>query len=247
MKKTSILISIIFFTASCYTFETQPKLDVFHKEIPIAGNTNIYFQNIHGSLEIFGWGKNKMIVNAAKYGTNSQRRQIDIDFDKKDNNITMNTLYPRFNDKSNFVNFELRVPEKITFKQIKINKGNFISNQVYGELNVDIETGHIELEDFSGRCRLSTQKGYILARIYEIKKEDDFSFKTQKGDIYIYLPTKINATIEAETAEGKVKSEIIDKNKEKTPVQKWNQILGKGEARLKIQSLEGNINIRKIF
>ena len=236
----------IFLFASCQTFSTIPMVREFYKNIELNKNSSIYFENLHGDLEIIGWEKDSIEIYAKKTGTDSQLRQTHIDILKKEDNLYIKTLFPRADTQSIFVDFELRVPENILFKKIEIKKGNLNSFQIYGELQVSIKEGNIEIEDFSGTCNVFTDKGYIVARIFENREKDNFTIKTTDGDIRLYLPPQLDAQIEAETRQGEILSDFELEEREKESQKKWTKTLGKGGTKIKIKSGSGEIQIKKI-
>lgn len=240
-----MILLTLYFT-SCKTFSTYPQVREFHKQLPLEENSNIYFENSQGDLEIIGWKKNLIEIKATKSGADSLLRQTDIEIKKRGNNLYIKTHLPRGDIRNFFVDYELRVPEKILFKEIKIGLGNLKTMQVYGELKASIEKGNIEIEDFSGICGVFADEGYIAARIFENRKDDEFSFKTSDGDIKLYLPSEPNAQITAETRVGNISSDFIPEEEKKETLKTWEQALGKGEAKIKIKSWSGKIIIGKI-
>lgn len=209
-------------------------------------NSSIYFENSQGDLEITGWKKNQIEIKAVKSGADSLLRQTDIEIKKRGKNLYIKTHLPRGDLSKFFVDYELRVPEKILFKEIKIGLGNLKTMQVYGELKASLEKGNIEIEDFSGICELFADEGYIVARIFENKKDDVLNFKTSNGDIKLFLSAEPNVKITAETRVGDISSDFIPEEEQKEPGKAWEQTLGKGEAKIKIKSWSGKIIIKKI-
>ncbi len=249
MKKTLSFIFIFLLALyfnGCRTFSPYPQVREFYKEMALEENSSIYFENLQGDLDIIGWKKNQIEIRAAKSGADSLLRQTDIEIKKEGRNLYIKTHLPRGDLSRFFVDFELRVPEKVLFKEIKISSGNLNSMQIYGELKASIETGNIEIEDFSGLCEVFADEGYIAARIFENKKDDVFSFKTSDGDIKLYLPSVPNAQITAETRVGTVISDFIPEVEQKEALKTWEQTLGKGAAKISIKTWSGKIIIKKI-
>ena len=242
----TLLFLLALFLSGCLVFSPYPRVREFHKEMDLEENSSIYFENLQGDLEIIGWKKNKIEINAAKTGTDSQLRQTNIEIKKKEKSLFLKTYYPRGDIDNVFVDFELYVPEKVLFKEIKIEKGNLSSIQVYGELKASIEAGNIEIEDFSGICEITTEEGYIVARIFENKQGDDLNLKAANGDIQLYLPSKPNAQITAETHRGDIISDFTPEEKKKESLKMWKETFDKGEAKINIETWTGKIIIKKI-
>jgi DUF4097 and DUF4098 domain-containing protein YvlB len=240
-----IFLLVLYFSG-CRTFSSYPQVREFYKQMALEENSSIYFENLQGDLEIIGWEKNQIEIKAAKSGADSLLRQADIEVTKKGKNFYIKTHPPRGDLSKFFVDFELRVPEKVLFKEIKITSGNLNSMQIYGELKASIETGNIEIEDFSGLCEVSTDEGYIAARIFENKKDDMLSFKTSDGDIKLYLPSVPNVQITAETRAGNISSDFIPEEEKNESLKTWEQTLGEGAAKIKMKTWGGKIIIKKI-
>ncbi|MFQ6070561.1 MAG: hypothetical protein ACE5LC_08570 [Candidatus Aminicenantales bacterium] len=248
MRKTGILltISLLLLTLqSCVTFSNIPLVREFYRELELKDGSVITFDNLHGDLVVFGWQKEKAEIRATKTGTDSQLRQTDIEVKKKGNELVIKTFFPRADIKNVFVDYELRLPSQVVFKEIKIEKGDVSFYQLYGGLNLSLGEGDIEIEDLGGKCRLVVDEGNVVARIYEIKGSDDFLFKTNKGNLRLYLPPEISARIEAETRLGKIESELVGEE-EKLPAKKWSRSYGKGEALIRLQCWEGNIELKSL-
>jgi DUF4097 and DUF4098 domain-containing protein YvlB len=249
MKKTFafiLLIPLALLFTNCQTFSPIPQVREFHKEMDLEKNSIIHFENLQGDLEIIGWKKNKIEINVEKTGTNSQLRQTDIEVKKEEKNIYIRTYFPRGDIRRVFVDYELHVPENILFEEIKIEKGNLSSIQIYGELKASIQEGNVEIEDFSGACNVRTEEGYITARIFENRTGDDLSFYAYNGDIQLYLPSKPNAQIKAETRQGDISSDFIPDEKKKESLKTLDEIFGKGEAKINLKTWSGKIKIKKI-
>jgi DUF4097 and DUF4098 domain-containing protein YvlB len=249
MKKIlcfTCLFLFALFLVSCASFSPYPQVREFYKQMSLDENSSIYFENLLGDLDIIGWKKSQIEIKAAKSGPDSLLRQTEIEVKKEGNNLYIKTYLPRGDLSKFFVDFELRVPEKVLFKEIKIGNGNLNSMQIYGELRASVESGNIEIEDFSGFCEVSADEGYIAARIFENKKDDVLSFKTSDGDIKLYLPSVPNVQVTAETRVGEISSDFILEEEKKEPLKKWEQTLGKGEAKIKIKTWSGKIIVKKI-
>jgi len=249
MKKAlySVLVFFLFlYFIGCKTFGPVPRVKEFYEQMSLDENSNIYFENLQGDLDIIGWDKNQIEIKAEKTGADSLLRQTDIEIKKKGKNLYIKTYLPRGDLRRFWVDFELRVPEKILFKEIKMGNGDLNSLQIYGELRASVENGNIEIEDFSGLCEVFTDEGYIAARIFENKKDDVFNFKTSDGDIKLYLPSQPNAQITAETRTGNIISDFIPAEEKSEALKTWEQTLGNGETKIKIKTWSGKIIIEKI-
>jgi DUF4097 and DUF4098 domain-containing protein YvlB len=124
-----------------------------------------------------------------------------------------------------------------------------------GRVVAETAGGSIDLIEVESAVRASTAAGRILAEFNCTKKSFGPSqLETSMGDVYVYLPTNVPLTIDAaiETAAGRrIRSDFpldIQGDKEElvpSTVRGRGTLNGGGET-LKIRTVAGNIEIRKI-
>ena len=124
-----------------------------------------------------------------------------------------------------------------------------------GRVVAETAGGSIDLLEVESSVRASTAAGRILAELNCTKKTFGPSqLETSMGDVYVYLPSNVPLTIDAaiDTAAGRqIKSDfplIIQGDKEElvpSTLRAHGALNGGGEL-LKIRTVAGNIEIRKI-
>ncbi len=124
-----------------------------------------------------------------------------------------------------------------------------------GRVVAETAGGSIDLLKVESAVRASTAAGRILAEFNCTKKSFGSSqLETSMGDVYVYLPTDVSLTIDAaiDTAAGRrIQSDFpleIQGNKEElvpSTIRGRGMLNGGGEV-LKIRTVAGNIDIRKI-
>ena len=124
-----------------------------------------------------------------------------------------------------------------------------------GRVVAETAGGSIDLLQVESAVRASTAAGRILAQFNCTKKTFGPSqLETSMGDVYVYLPINVPLTIDAaiETAAGhQIQSDFpldIQGDKEElvpTTLRGYGTLSGGGEV-LKIRTVDGNIEIRKI-
>ena len=125
---------------------------------------------------------------------------------------------------SNIVNYVIYVPKKMELK-IKSISGSVEANNYVGQLSLDLISGNITVK----------------------KHSKDMHLKTISGDIDIFIS---DATFEAKTLTGSVYSDLdIDfekRNKKRSFGSKISATINKGTASLKLNTISGDIFLRKI-
>lgn len=124
---------------------------------------------------------------------------------------------------NNIVNYVIYVPKNITLKVKSIS-------------------GSVETENYKGILKLDLISGNITVK----KHSKDMHLKTISGDIDIYVA---DAKLEAKTLTGGVYSDLdinFNKNKRKGFGSKIVTTINKGTAYLKLNTISGDIYLRKI-
>lgn len=123
----------------------------------------------------------------------------------------------------------------------------------HGRVVAETDGGSIDLLEVDGAVRASTPDGRILAE-FNSKTFASSRLETSLGDVYVYLPNDLPVTIDAiiDTAAGRqIQSDFpldIQGNKEElvpTTLRGFGNLNG-GGAVLKIRTVAGNIEIRRI-
>lgn len=125
---------------------------------------------------------------------------------------------------TNIVNYVIYVPKKMNLK-IKSISGSVVADTYTGVLNLDLISGNITVK----------------------KNSKDMLLKTISGDIDIFIS---DATFEAKTLSGGIYSDLdIDFEKQKKKRHYGSKIIAtikKGTASLKLNTISGDIFLRKI-
>jgi hypothetical protein len=153
-----------------------------------------------------------------KYRSYNSNKSHSHNEEKKDNE-TDSSIHSH----SNIVNYIIYVPKKMTLK-IKSITGNVTAENYVGLLNLDLISGNINVKKHS--------KNMLL--------------KTISGDIDIFIS---DATLEAKSLTGSVYSDLdinFEKNKKKGYGSKIVTTINKGTASLKLNTISGDIFLRKI-
>lgn len=142
--------------------------------------------------------------------------------------------------------------------------GSVRAGDIKGELDVETGDGSVTVDDLEGDASLDTSDGGItlsgkLAKL-KVKTGDgsvtvradrgsamgsDWSITTQDGSVALYLPDAFNADLDAQTGDGRVRTELDVKGS----VQAENHRslrgrIGQGGPLLRIRTGDGSINLR---
>lgn len=253
--KTSIIALAIFFTTGILSAQ-EYKMSVQNTK-----ETRLVLKDFNGLLPIEGYNGNEIVITSTSgkvvppekakglkpiFPSGTDNTGIGLDVQKAENLITITCLIP-FTQEGEY---KIRVPENLA---IELSSGCERSNDVTvsGMKNeIDINTCHnIDLKDVTGPLVLATISGDINVTFSSINAAKSSSINAISGDVDITLPAKTPVDLELRTINGAFYSDFdfsdTQKNLKKVGGNVMNHSLNGGGFKFSINSISGNIYLRK--
>jgi hypothetical protein len=222
------------------------------------------FENPKGSIKVTGYEGGVILVTgtlrftseekAAEGGLQKITRNVpDISAEVNGNTVS---LLCRTTGKT--VDFDIKVPRRISLKLKSLDNGNIEIVNIDGEIVIENNNGDISLKNISGSAVLSSVYGKISAGFREVNQASPMMFTSLEGDIEIVFPASTNAKLKMKSEKGEILSDFnikaanrqsVVKNVENTRIyslEDWvvGTINGGGPEYI-IKSYIGNITLRK--
>ena len=218
----------------------------FHRTVPLSANGRISLDNINGNVEITGWDRNEVQIDAVKKARDQQRLdEARIEVNAGSDSVEIKTRYPegRTNNNPASVYYELHVPRNARLDRINLVNGALTVQKVSGEVIANLVNGKLHVDDLAGEADLSTVNGGIEANYASLNNVRDINLKSINGSIELGLPDSPNAQIKASTVSGGIRSDFplevhggyVGKNLTGT--------LGAGGTSIKLSNVNGSIHI----
>ncbi len=140
----------------------------FHRTVPLSANGRVSLDNINGNVEITGWERNEVQIDAVKKARDQQRLdEARIEVNVTSDAVEIKTRYPEgllyANNNPASVHYELHVPQNALLDRINLINGSLTAQKVSGEVNANLVNGKVRVDDLAGRAELSTVNGGIEA------------------------------------------------------------------------------------
>ena len=232
--------------------DRSPRLDEFHRILPMQSGTTLSIDNPSGNVEVQGWDREEAEIFAEILLPLPQKtnfrfmwnlKSAEVEVDKFEDVINVKTITKA--RESNYVDYFINVPESVKLKDIFVEKGNVIISDLYGEIWTEILYGDLEINNFSGSLTANIVNGSVQATIYDLRIEDKLYVTTKEGDIIIYLEDGVAVRVEASALNGEIFSDF-DLGEIK-PLEKITAQLGEVEGgMLSLNATNGDIWIKKI-
>ena len=229
-------------TAPSYAQVTQD----FHRTVPLSANGRISLDNINGNVEITGWDRNEVQIDAVKTASDQQRLdEARIDVNASSDSVEIKTHYPegRTNNNPASVRYQLHVPENARLDRINLVNGSLTVQKVSGGVSANLINGKLRVDDLAGRAELSTVNGGIEATYGSLNNVREIKLKSVNGAIELGLPNSPNAEVKASTVSGGIRSDFPLQVQGGYVGKNLNGTLGSGGTRIDVSNVSGSIHI----
>ncbi len=155
--------------------------------------------------------------------------------------------------------FELKVPRATGLYLRTVNDGDIEVKDVEGEFEVSNVNGDVTMTNVAGAGKVGTVNG-TLEVSFSKNPTDNCSFKTVNGRVEVSFPESLSADLVLKTFNGKAYTDFdfapMDRQELKKVNRRGKQLfrlgddyavrVGDGGPQLAFDTLNGNINIRKV-
>jgi hypothetical protein len=241
--------------------EAQQRPD-FSWEGAIPRGRWLYVRNLNGSIRVDKASGTKAEVTAEKRVRRGSGDEVRIEVKKVGNDDILicaiwfeNTTcdedgyrtrgsdrWNRRNEVS--VEFTVRLPEGVKLVSSSVNGAIRIEGAT-SEVDASTVNGSISANTSGGPVRANTVNGAIEVTMRETGTAD-LEFETVNGSIDIQLPAELNAELDMRTVNGRVSSDFPLTITGRINPRHIRATVGKGGQRLKVSTVNGSVDIRKM-
>lgn len=232
---------------------TRPGATEFRKTVSFAAGGTLTLENNYGDVSITGWDRDEVQVVAraatVERQPNSSARQYRI------RKVTPEVVIqetaaggllvrtPTFEGAGEppAVDFEIRVPNSVDLKGLKMSEGDLTIADVYGRIEASIDQGDLSISNFSGTLKATLGIGNADIEALDLRERDEITATTRRGDVFLRLEPNVGAIVEADAGRGQVASDFELGTRLPAPAVKgW---IGQGGPSIILRTAEGQIRI----
>jgi len=226
--------------------------ETIEKSFDVNEHATLRLANVDGAVDIQGWDRNEIKITAfISAKTQEDRDRINIEFDQGSNGVSVETEYEKQsswnNNHSGKVDYTVRVPFGASLTAIELVNGSLVIDKVQGEIKADTVNGSIKIQGLADDIELSSVNGSIKATYYKIDKDiNNIELSTVNGSIKLFMPDDLNATIDAETMHGSIKTAYgLSSDKKMFSGRILSGSVGSGDININLESVNGSIKVMK--
>jgi len=247
--RTFTFVFALLATGSLFASVTEE--ETFSYTLNDGGRFSI--SNVNGSVVVTGGGGNSVEIVATKKADNQEDLdKIEIEITHSADEIVVDTElgdsghWYSHGSNSGSVKYKVIVPVGTRLDSVDTVNGNVNISGVSGEVAAESVNGDLDISDLAGDVGLSTVNGSIEAGFTRLGDQQRVKIETVNGRVTINLPEDADVEISADTLNGGINARDFGLETEKGFVgSDLNGKIGKGSARLNIDTVNGGIKIRK--
>jgi hypothetical protein len=224
----------------------------FNQTLPLTADGRLSLDNVNGRIEISGWDRNEVAIQALKHGKTSEGVEAtEIEVNAHTDRIAIHTKQPSIwfggkKDSAN-VDYAIRVPRGARLESISSVNGQIRIQGVAGDIQASTVNGETQIRGAAGDLKLSTVNGQIEAELAALGRGQTVSFSAVNGQIDATLPAHADAEVTATTVNGGISSEFpaLVVKKQFPLGRNLKGTLGNGGARVHASTVNGGIRFRQ--
>ncbi len=256
MKFTLLVATALFAAGSALATVTE----TVNKTYVLAADGIVSLENVNGDVEITGWDKNEVRIDAEKRARNDEDLQkISIRFSSTNldinghgaSKLSIKTEIPKGHfgflwfGNSNVrgeVRYKLMVPFGAHLEKIDVVNSDITVREVRGPMNLDTVNGRIRATGLAADGRFDTVNGSISVSFDSVKNARRITLDTVNGPCTLRLPADAGGRVNADTVNGRVSCDFPIRL-ESTGRHSLRGVIGDGETDIVLDSVNGSLRI----
>jgi len=238
----------------------------FLREIPFEPGGSLSLKNVLGDIEISGWDKNLMQIQAVKTiksriggGWGVSQRWLDtlkIEIDKKGNRVGITTVTPTNKTYSDYlddllflrpameVDYVVRLPRRTDLTLFNF-LGKPLVEDLDGQVKAENFIGEIEMKGVSGHIEANNGRGGIEINLEGVKLDRGMELSARDGSITLKLPSGAAADLDLSAIHGRIDLDLPEAVEGETNNNRVRGKLAGGGPLIKINTDHGDVRIKK--
>lgn len=253
-----IMMTLLMCVAAGVLAQTGEEVrEEFHQTYPLSATGRLSLENINGAVHINAWDRNEVRLDAVKKAYTRERLdEARIIVDAGPDAIHIRTKYPdenmsfnndarqRLNNPAS-VEYTLSLPRAARIEEIELVNGSIEIEGMTGDVVASSVNGHVRARGLVGETKLSTVNGPIEAIFDRLGEIKSVSLNSVNGPLTLTIPSDANALVKANTLSGSISNDYsLPVHDGEYVGHELSGVLGKGGTRIRLNNVNGSIQIR---
>lgn len=244
LRLPSLLLAALALVATAHATVTEK----FSQTYPLNADGVVSLDSINGRVEIVGWDKNEVSVEAEKIASDDAGlKRIEIVVDASPARVAIKTKHEKkwfsLSFKRAEVRYTLRVPATASLRKIDVVNADVTVRGVRGYVDLESVNGSIDADGLTAGGRFDTVNGSIRAAFTKLSAGDRIVLDTVNGSCTATLPADAAFTLKADSVNGSISCDFpitIGKSGRSH----LNGAVNGGGAEIVLDSVNGGLSVR---
>ncbi len=218
----------------------------FHKTVPLTANGTVSLDNINGGVDITGWNKSEVQIDAVKTASDQQKLDnMKIEVNAGSSSVEIKTKLPEHmvNNNPGSVHYTLHVPANARIDKIDLVNGSLTVKNITGEINANLVNGQVHASDLTGTADMATVNGTIDATYNSLKNVREIKLKSVNGTVNLTLPPSPDADVDASAVNGGISTDFPLTVSGHFVGKSISGKLGNGGVHIELNNVNGSIHL----
>lgn len=227
----------------------------FEQTYPLNPNGRVSVSNVNGSITIETWDKPEVKLEWIKNGDSKESLgEVEIKIDARPESLRVQSNYLDWKRPGAggrvynrlTVEYRLIVPQNAVLDEIETVNGTVVIKNASNVTKASAVNGEIRATNLRGAATLSTVNGTVEADFDQMQPGSRISLETVNGTVNLTIPSDANATVKADTVNGKISNDFG------LPVRKGQYVgrdmygkIGSGDVQIKLESVNGELSVKR--
>lgn len=183
--------------------------EIFDRTIPLAAGASFSLTNVNGSIDVEGWDRNAVEIQATKTAKSAAAdlARVRIDAESAPGRVSVATIYPADSVEVS-VDYTVHVPRKIVLEQLATVNGTIRVTGIIGQGDLRSVNGDIDIAGSEGGFSAHTTNGGVQEELLRLGSASALAIETVNGSIALVLPHNAAATLDARSLNGNFHSDL---------------------------------------
>jgi hypothetical protein len=260
MRRSVLVLLTLSVAAAPVSAQRQTEDNAFTWSGRVPSGHWIRVRNLSGDIDVTASNSDRVEVTATKRWRNSDPEGVRFEVRKFGANDEDVVICAIWNDRTNCdergyephnvrnndvsVQFRVAVPRGVKIGVSTIN-GAIGVEGVTAEVQASTVNGDVEATSSGGPVNASTVNGRVTARMGRFDSDEDLDFSTVNGTVSVEFTGDLDADIELSTVNGRFRTDYPVTINGRLDPRHLRARLGKGGRRIRLSTVNGNVELRR--
>jgi hypothetical protein len=239
-----LLVGVVVFAAP--SFGSVANRQTFDHSYPLAPGGSFLLENVNGSVQVEGWDRDEVEVEAVKTAdTDGQDlERVKIDVDSVPGQVSVHTRYPKGEGVEVAVEYHVHVPYRVLLGSIGTVNGSVLVRGVDGGGDLRSVNGNVEVLNSAGRFSAKTTNGDLRLELHEVLDGAPMNLETVNGSVILGLPCNAKANLKVLSMNGEFHSELpVTSTAGELEPRAFRGKIGTGGGEISVRTINGGVRL----